>query len=356
MSNDSNTHTAHRYLSTIERPETRKAYFRGISLFLDFWGGRPLSEVRALDVDAWVETVPGGESTKALRWGAVRLFFAWMVRCELLSTNPFDLAARPARTETVTTLVVPSDGDVRRMLSVNSGDLLRDARDAAAAGLLANGLRPSEVLALEWIDVNDDGTTVVLSVPGGRGCSRRLPLSAFSARLLTNWWTLGRPHGTWVFGTLSPDEPLSARQLGGAVERLAKVAGVPPVTPKDLRTHYATRLIRAGINVFALAELLGLESVEATRAYFQPAVTDLPDAAKLDTFLEGASEPRTTIGRPPTTTSSLPDPVRFRSDADEGLHSALVQQRPNHSVETPETIELQTRGRWTHGSTGRALG
>ena len=159
----------------------------------------------------------------------------------------------------------------------------RGPRARALVALLGLcGLRLGEVAALDAADVALSARRGHVVVRQGKGAKyREVPLSA-PARDALSAWLAGREAGPVFPG---PTGALSARSLDRALRRLGEAAGVE-LSAHDLRHTFATRLVRAGVDVVTVAELAGHARLETTRRYALPSAADREravEAAALET-------------------------------------------------------------------------
>lgn len=143
---------------------------------------------------------------------------------------------------------------------------------------LMTGLRPGELLALEWCDVGEDELTVkdtitrpaggqVLGPPKTKAGHRQVPLPSDARELLlTRAWSFAKKRygrslrhnsSDLVFpsrkGTL-----MSPRNVQGRIwEPLLERAGLPHVRPYVTRHIYASVQINAGVDAVQLARWIG---------------------------------------------------------------------------------------------------
>lgn len=210
---------------------------------------------------------------QAFRWGVKRRHISWdpAALAEMPSQLVFD-AATPKQVRKARAL---TPDEARRFVAATLG-----RRNGIALQLaLVLGLRPGELTALTWGDVDlDTGTVTVSRAWKGKGAHRHLgpPKTRGSAR------SLGIPEkvvaglrvhriaqleervraGEWhdthdlVFTTRSgrPIDPANLRWLARAV---AEDAGVGKVAPYDLRHSAASILSELGVRNEHLADLLG---------------------------------------------------------------------------------------------------
>jgi integrase len=161
------------------------------------------------------------------------------------------------------------------------GAFLREAaghRLFPALWLLANtGLRRSELLGLQWVDVDLDAATLsinrgLVSVGyelhesrGKTSNSRRaIDLDPTTVAVLAAWkaWqkteraAVGIQSEKWVFADVNGN-PIHPHSISQAFERVVARAGVPKVRLHDVRHTHGTLLIKAGVPVKVVSERLG---------------------------------------------------------------------------------------------------
>jgi hypothetical protein len=68
---------------------------------------------------------------------------------------------------------------------------------------------------------------------------------------------------------------VSYGRISAALKKAAKRAGCPPVRLHQLRHTYATVMLRAGISITALKEILGHRDIRMTMGYVQVTQNDL---------------------------------------------------------------------------------
>lgn len=170
------------------------------------------------------------------------------------------------------------------------------ARDRAIGRLLFySGLRVGELVALDVDDVAlsaRKGQIVVREGKGGK--SRTVPLVEATARDALAEWRRERAswdaHTPALFLNRRNGGRLSDRAVGLLLDRIATDAdlvdehGRPLLTAHVLRHTFATNLVRAGVDVVTVAQLLGHERLDTTRRYTLPTQADMEAAvAKLPT-------------------------------------------------------------------------
>lgn len=272
------------FLAQFDSTATRQTYQTAIRLFAAATGGKEPALVTVEDITAWRNSISTQKpNTQYTRWTAVRSYFDWLSRYGAITKNPFTLVRGPSRVANYTPRI-PADEAMRDIMAWEPSTP-RDYRDKTVVALCANGLRIAEICSLDWSSVQIEGDEVVIRVLGKGNKERIVPLSAVPAKSLLLWHdSRGKPSSGPVFTDYLDDSPMTTRQVQCSFNRVASEAGVKGLSPHALRHHYATRLIRAGVDVFSVQKLLGHSSVSTTQVYVNLDLRDLKAAAAKDTL------------------------------------------------------------------------
>ena len=265
-------------------PKTLKAYSGDLRRFLDFLADytsrdesaiRP-QEVDALTVRAFVASMSReglARRSQARMLSAVRSLFRFACLRGRMEANPADGVKSPKLEKTLPRHLRP--GEVENLIEAPAGDTPFSRRDRAIMELLyATGLRVSELVGLDWQDV--DVGARVLRVVGKGSKERMVPFGRAAAAALREW--LQDWDGVRAKHTLEErEEPvflnsrgrrLGARSVRHVLDRQAKEAGLPQgVHPHMLRHTFATHLLEEGADLRAIQELLGHSSLSTTQRY-----------------------------------------------------------------------------------------
>jgi integrase/recombinase XerC len=160
--------------------------------------------------------------------------------------------------------------ELRRFLkAIMQSDSLRNR--AVATIMLNCGLRISEVAALNVSDVALSARKRELTVRCGKNSKRRtVPINKDCSEVLQHYLQSAK--------LIDPNSPLFVSRKGfrlsqpaidHLVRQFGKDAGVE-VSSHRLRHTCLTRLVRAGIDIVAVAEIAGHSRLETTRRYSLP--------------------------------------------------------------------------------------
>ena len=262
---------------------TVRAYRGDLERFLDFLATYFLAK-------APVDIVPGdvdplavrsylahlsrsgiGKTSQARGLSAVRSLFRFACREGVLQNNPAASVRSPKQPKKLPRHLRPRE--LECLLEAAAGDEPLDRRNLAILELLyAAGLRVSELVSLDWGDLDLEGR--VLRVVGKGGKERMVPFGRPARDALQQWqesWEEVRHVDSEVeepvFLNYRGDR-LSARSVRRVIDRCVERAAVASgVHPHTLRHTFATHLLESGADLRTIQELLGHSSLSTTQRY-----------------------------------------------------------------------------------------
>ena len=280
------TAIAARWLAHLEHERslsvlTCEAYNRDIRTFISWLSGRLghppcIGDFEQLNVKTVRKFLAhrrmGGVESRTLArsLSALRMFFRWLEKQEVVRNRAFQQIQRPKighsvpRPLTVDRAAALFDG------GVDAVDPWIAARDTAVLLLLYGaGLRVSEALSITRKDA-PVGLREVMRITGKGGKERVVPVLAVTRAAVEHYIDLC-PY------ELDPGEPMFRGAKGGslsprliqlAMERVRDQLGLPQTaTPHALRHSFATHLLSAGADLRQIQDLLGHASLSSTQIY-----------------------------------------------------------------------------------------
>jgi site-specific recombinase XerD len=155
----------------------------------------------------------------------------------------------------------------------------RTARDLAIVGLmLMHGLRSAEIMALNRDDVLlSEGQ---LRVHGKGSKMRFLPLAPETTQLLDHYLCLERPnHCSAALFVVLKGQARGQRMTSAGLRSLfrhhRRTTGVKIANPHRFRHTFASDMVRAGISLPALMQLMGHANIQTTLHYVQVSPQDV---------------------------------------------------------------------------------
>jgi integrase len=190
---------------TYSTQETYEGYLK--KWILPRWGSYRLVDVKAIQVEQWLKTLPLARGSKTKIRNIMSALYSHAIRWEWTDRNPITHVRQSAkRSKTPTVLSIPQIQTL--LLKIKDPCRLAWFLDATS------GLRVGELLALKWEDINFEtlDVNVTRSIRKQRigrcktEISRKpLPLAAELAEMLWSWklktpynrpndWVFARPH------------------------------------------------------------------------------------------------------------------------------------------------------------------
>jgi integrase/recombinase XerD len=175
------------------------------------------------------------------------------------------------------------EGEVERIIQACAGTSPMDRRDRALIETLYGcGLRASEACGLRLPEVDFSGG--VLRVTGKGDKERIVPLvgtcRAVLEKFVSETRPLFKPVGDVLFTTRSGN-PMRREDVWRVVQKRGQKAGISlsRLHPHVLRHSFATHLLRRGMDLRTLQELLGHASIGTTERYthFDTELRDIYD-------------------------------------------------------------------------------
>ncbi len=254
---------------------TIRAYRQDLYAFAEHAGDPSPDEISHQDIRQWLAHLrKKGLSFNSIgrKLAAIRSFFRFLVRQEVLSGNPAEGIRYPGTSKELPGYL--SVDDAFSMIDSVKGTDFFSVRDKAILELLySSGVRVNELAGLdmdtlhlhpEMIRVKGKGRKERV-VPFGQKAREAIEKYLGPRKQLLNM--RGRPQESALFinrlGTR-----LSCRSIERMIEQRRIAAGVnSPVTPHTFRHSMATHLLESGADLRSIQELLGHASISTTQKY-----------------------------------------------------------------------------------------
>jgi len=222
------------------------------------------------DYMSWLMAQGISKRSIARKLSAIRSFYRYLVREELVSANPLEKASSPKLDRLLPSFL--SVEETVRLLETPDLATPQGKRDRALLELLyASGLRVSELESLNLEQLNMEANEIRV---WGKGSKERMVLIGEpAARALDNYLTHSRPA---LLGKKKTNAVLlnqyggrlPARRIQKILDKYARKAGLEKrVYPHILRHTFATHLLDGGADLRVVQELLGHAQLATTQIY-----------------------------------------------------------------------------------------
>ena len=271
------------------RPLTLSAYEDALKQFREWvrvmCKDRAPDQVTARDVLAYLQYLReergNGDSAVNRAVVVLRRFYTAMVAMGYLDHSANPLVGFPSIKAVPRKLPVSlSSEQVRRLLAEPKPDTVIGLRDRAMLALLyGTGIRASECAGLRNSQV--DLAHLTITVRGKGGHERVIPLNPELAEVLRIYLeSRGSALPTAPFFRSRFGRPLSRGSVYERVRSWGQRSRVGfPLSPHRLRHTFATHLVRAGVGLVTIRDLLGHRLITSTQVYLHVTADDLRAAA-----------------------------------------------------------------------------
>ena len=236
-----------------------------------------IEQIDHLTIREWLATLHSDHKKKASiarKLAALRTFFQFLVREEVIESNPAKLVATPRKEKKLP--VHLSIEDAVRFIETPDADTDFGKRDRAILELLyATGIRVAELVNINLRDI--DYKNKLLRVFGKRRKERIVPFGEPAAKALQEYLSVRERFLLNAPATKRDAQPLilnyqgtrmTTRSVGRLVEKYIRLcAGIHDISPHALRHSFATHLLDSGADLRDIQELLGHARLSTTQIY-----------------------------------------------------------------------------------------
>jgi integrase/recombinase XerC len=225
-----------------------------------------------------------GKATIARKLAALRSFFTFAVKRQLMEVNPAQLVQSPKLGKTIPLFL--SVDDMFRLLDAFEDQTTAGFRNRAIFETLYScGLRVSELAGMNMEDVDYEKGVVRVMGKGSR--ERIVPIGKKALDAISNYrkklherlWNSNEKAENLSGIPLFQNQKcgrLTPRSIDRILKKTAKACGFSlPVHPHALRHSFATHMLDAGADLRIVQELLGHKNLSTTQRYTHVSIDKL---------------------------------------------------------------------------------
>ena len=213
------------------------------------------------------------ETSVARKVAAVRSFFAFLSAEGLISANPTEGLTSPRVGKTLPKAISPNEVD--ELLEQPARRATPEAkRDRAMLELIyATGMRVTELVSLDMSNLNLDPRSPYVRCLGKGAKERTIPIHDQAMEALADYLENGRPlvvrnKGEQALFVNRRGERLTRQGFWLILKGYARAANLSSdITPHTLRHSFATHMLRGGMPLRNVQEMLGHANISTTQVY-----------------------------------------------------------------------------------------
>lgn len=259
---------------------TIAAYKNDLQQLADFIGSRASSDgwrsLSRSDIQDFILNLKERgytETSVARKVAAVRSFFAFLAAEGSITANPTEGLSSPRVGKTLPKAISPNEVD--ELLEQPARRSTPEAkRDRAMLELLyATGMRVTELVSLDMDNLNLDPSSPFVRCIGKGAKERSIPIHDHALEALNGYLEDGRPmmvrnHNEVALFVNRRGERLTRQGFWLILKGYAKSANLGDgVTPHTLRHSFATHMLRGGMPLRNVQEMLGHANISTTQVY-----------------------------------------------------------------------------------------
>lgn len=278
------------------RPSTVAMYTHILDVIMPHFKGIPLQEITGIKITQYLRWLRNDYRTKYGKplsdksvkhhYNILRMIFSYAEKQDVIIKNPMR-KVDPPRVEKKGVDALSKEETERFFLALNGCEL--DFKCVMYL-LITTGLRRGEACGLQWDDVDFKNKTIsvnrsvtytpesgiVVAKPKTTTSIRTIPVMNTTMQLLRQLkreQQQEHPYTvlTKAFVFPSLDSPFAARDpnnITRKMRRFIKRAGLPNVSPHDLRHSCATLLLGSGADIKSVQQILGHADASTTLNYY----------------------------------------------------------------------------------------
>ena len=213
------------------------------------------------------------ETTVARKVAAIRSFFGFLAAEGILADNPTEGLASPRVGKMLPKAITPNEVD--ELLEQPCKRATPEARrDRAMLELLyATGMRVTELVSLDLTNISVDGKNPFVRCTGKGAKERVIPIHEQATEALVEYVNEARPlvvrnKNEKALFVNRRGERLTRQGFWLILKGYAKAANLRDnVTPHTLRHSFATHMLRGGMPLRHVQEMLGHANISTTQVY-----------------------------------------------------------------------------------------
>ena len=247
------------------------ADFIGSRASVDGWQSLSRSDIQDFILD--LKQRGYTETSVARKVAAVRSFFAFLAAEGSITANPTEGLSSPRVGKTLPKAISPNEVD--ELLEQPARRSTPEAkRDRAMLELLyATGMRVTELVSLDMENLNLDPRSPFVRCLGKGAKERSIPIHDHALEAVNGYLEDGRPmmvrnHDEPALFVNRRGERLTRQGFWLILKGYAKSANLGAgVTPHTLRHSFATHMLRGGMPLRNVQEMLGHANISTTQVY-----------------------------------------------------------------------------------------
>ena len=249
---------------------TIMSYDSDLSKLCDYFNKKDLLKLSTKDIEKYITSLSEfAPSTVSRNISSIKSFYSYLVKAGKISTNPSELIKEPKLGRHLPTYL--TEEEVDKLLCINPNTNFRARNKALLELMYATGLRISEVVELEFKNIDFDDCIVRVM---GKGSKERIvPINDIAIEALKDYINNNRPSmlikgdNNYIFIN-NHGNKMTRQAVFKIIKKECSDKGIKKnISPHTLRHTFATHLLENGADLRVIQELLGHSDISTTQIY-----------------------------------------------------------------------------------------
>ena len=249
---------------------TINSYENDLNKFEEYYKNKDLLKITSKDIEKYIQTLSDlAPTTVSHNISSLKTFYSYFLKQGRISNNPTDGIKSPKLGIHLPTYLTIDE--VNKLLDIEVTDAFSSRNKAILELMYATGLRISEVISLEFKNVDYD--ECIIRVMGKGSKERIVPVNDYAIKYLKEYIDNYRPElvkndiNNYIF--LNNHGRMLTRQgIFKMIKNYAALKNIKKtIGPHTLRHTFATHLLENGADLRVIQELLGHSDISTTQIY-----------------------------------------------------------------------------------------
>lgn len=249
---------------------TINSYENDLNKFEEYYKSKDLLKITSKDIEKYIQTLSDlAPTTVSHNISSLKTFYSYFLKQGRISNNPTDGIRSPKLGIHLPTYLTIDE--VNKLLDIEVTDAFSSRNKAILELMYATGLRISEVISLEFKNIDYD--ECIIRVMGKGSKERIVPVNDYAIKYLKEYIDNYRPElvkneiNNYIF--LNNHGRMLTRQgIFKMIKNYAALKNIKKtIGPHTLRHTFATHLLENGADLRVIQELLGHSDISTTQIY-----------------------------------------------------------------------------------------
>lgn len=249
---------------------TINSYENDLNKFEEYYKSKDLLKITSKDIEKYIQTLSDlAPTTVSHNISSLKTFYSYFLKQGRISNNPTDGIKSPKLGIHLPTYLTIDE--VNKLLDIEVTDAFSSRNKAILELVYATGLRISEVISLEFKNIDYD--ECIIRVMGKGSKERIVPVNDYAIKYLKEYIDNYRPElvkneiNNYIF--LNNHGRMLTRQgIFKMIKNYAALKNIKKtIGPHTLRHTFATHLLENGADLRVIQELLGHSDISTTQIY-----------------------------------------------------------------------------------------